>query len=278
MLRHLTTVLLACVLLVPFGASAVTQGGAGASGSAPENEPSGGDAVDATPEARARAMVKDWQDLLTELEGSVRNADEEAIQEIRGRVVELVDKMTLHVATGHEELLARALRLLDLAAPRQPLRQRLSGPRGSLFTPAQSLHLARQLWPAVTEDLAKFGDGGEALQRGLREHDRKARKLREEAAKAREKRDFVPPNRQGSFEHRYPPPATAAGVEAVVQVRYLIDEDGIPFAPEVQSPDVPSSLLLAGLRTVMDARYEPAMVGTRMVPAEETIAVRFETP
>lgn len=278
MLRHLTTVLLACVLLVPFGASAVTQGGAGASGSAPENEPSGGDAVDATPEARARAMVGRWRDLVAELEDAVRQADEDALEEMHGPVAELLNEMTFHVATGHEELLARALRLSGLVAPRLPKRNRFHAPQISLFTTAGSLHLARQLWPPVTEDLDEFGTAGSVLRRELRDLDERAKELRKHAARAREKKNFVAPARQGSHEFRYPPAAEAAGVEAVVQIRYLIDEDGVPFAPEIQNRDVPSSLLLAGLHTVLAARYEPAMVGTRLVPAEETIAVRFEKP
>lgn len=278
MLRHLTTVLLACVLLVPFGASAVAQEGAVAERRAPENEPSGGDAVDATPEARARAMVGRWRDLVAELEDSVRQADEEALQEMRGPVVKLLNEMTFHVATGHEELLARALRLSGLVAPRLPKRKRFPAQQDSLNSAARSLHLARQLWPPVTEDLDDFGAVGSVLQRELRDLDRRAEELRKHAAKVRAKKNFVAPNRQGSHEIRYPPAAEAAGVEAVVRIRYLIDEDGLPFAPEIQNRDLPSSLLLAGVHTVLAARYEPAMVRTRLVPAEENIALRFEQP
>lgn len=144
-MRHLTTVLLACVLLVPFGASAVTQDGVGASGSAPENEPSGGDAIDATPEARARAMVGRWRDLVAELEDSVRHADEDALQEMRGPVAELLNEMTFHVATGHEELLARGLRLSGLVTLHWSQRHRFPEPQIASFTAGRSLHIARQL-------------------------------------------------------------------------------------------------------------------------------------
>lgn len=277
-MRRLTTVLLACVLLVPSGASAVAQDGAGASGSAPENEPPSGDVVDATPEARARAMARRWRDRVAELEASVRQADEDALQEMYGPVAELLNEMTFHVATGHEELLARALRLSDLVAPRLPNRKRFRAPQISPFTTARSLHLARQLWPPVTEDLDEFGAAGSTLRRELRDLDQRAEELRKHAAKVRTKKNFVTPNRQGSHEIRYPPAAEVAGVEAVVRIRYLIDEDGVPFAPEIQNRDVPSSLLLAGLHTVLAARYEPAMIGTRLVPAEKTVAVRFEKP
>lgn len=277
-MRHLTAALLACVLLVPSGVSAVAQDGAGASGSAPENEPPGGDVVDATPEARARAMVGRWRDLVVKLEDSVRRADENALQEMRGPAEELLDEMVLHVATGHEELLARALRLRDLVAPARSTMWRVLLPRTPRLTSTRYLHLARQLWPPVTQELEAFGDPGRTLRRELRDLDRRAEKLRKEAHKARSKKDFVPPNRQGSHEIRYPPAAGAVDVESVVRIRYLVDEGGVPFAPEVLDEDVPSSLLLAGLQTVLAARYEPAMVGTRMVPAEITMAVRFEKP
>lgn len=217
-------------------------------------------------------MVTRWQDLLTELEKAAREAD---LDTLEAKYPGLMEGLSIHVATGHEELIASAFRILASIEVLRSRSEQPLDPRLPHYGATHTLQLARQLWPPIMDDLDAFGELRAPLERAFQEAEREATALRVRAAEMRAKRNFVPPNLQGSREFRYPPAAKAAGLEAVVRVRYLIGEDGVPVFPEVLDHDVPSSLLVAVLEAVLASRFEPAMVGSRLVPAEDTVTVRF---
>lgn len=274
-MRPLTSVVLSVGLLSLLAMPLAAQESGEAATPAPIEESAGITTTSDPPEERARAMVTRWQDLLTELEDAAREAD---LDTLEAKYPGFMEEISVHVATGHEELIARAFRIM---ASIEVLQSRSEPPPDSPsphFGATHTLQLARQLWPPIADGLDAFGELSEPLEQASQEAEHEAKELRERAAQMRADRNFVPPNLQGSREFRYPPAAKAAGLEAVVRVRYLIDEDGVPVFPEVLDHDVPSSLLTAALEAILASRFEPAMVGSRLVPAEDTVTVRFARP
>lgn len=227
------------------------------------------------PEVRARAMVAEWEERLGSLEDIARSTSSGQLPDgAAGELQAVVDEMELHVATGHEELLARALRLgaLIRAASEEKGRGRVPFWRG----PGEAVRVARLLWSPIVHDLGSFGALGAALERGLEADERRTAKLRDSATKMRTKKSFVPPRRLGVNRLRYPPAAKAAALEAHVEVRYLVEDDGTPVVLDVPTAGVPTSLLLAAVSAVGEWTFEPATVGGDGVPAESTITFEFK--
>jgi TonB family protein len=83
--------------------------------------------------------------------------------------------------------------------------------------------------------------------------------------------DVTPPRRFGN--PTYPPDATAAGVEGLVQAEIVVNEQGLVTDARVLN----SNPLLdeAALKAVREWRYDPTLVNGKAVPVKMTVTVNF---
>lgn len=228
-------------------------------------------------ETRARELVADWQGRLDELEAIARDGERQSMSAAKHLLLNLSAEMSQHVATGHEELIARTFRLKALleVVPRRGDRRKAYDPQ---LQAVEAIGIARLFSQSAAADFSSFGSQGGVLEKGLTAGQRKLVKLQQSAAKMESEDRVFPPRRTGGVHDLYPRAARLAELEAKVEVHYLVDEDGTPWILDIPTPEAPTSLVLAAIRAVSDASYEPATLNGKAVSATASTTFDFRDP
>ena len=173
-----------------------------------------------------------------------------------------------HIVTGHEELVARALRL-------SALRNLVDHDQRSALW---AIEAARLFWPQVTKDLGSFGTDGRRLEQLLGQD-----KLVTEDVRPLDltRRGVLPPRPAAAIRLRYPRPARVAKIEGTVSLRVFIDRSGDGHWPELLDKTTSTQatcLLLAALNAVRDTHFHAATKRGLPMPSFYTVDLKFRNP
>lgn len=218
------------------------------------------------PKVVAQKMVAGWEKELEAEEQLARHG--ELGEQPKPRSVGGLLDVQEHIVTGHEKLVARALRL-------SALRHLVSRDQRSALW---AIEAARLFWPQVTEDLGSFGTDGQRLRRLLDKD-----KLVTVDARPLDltQHGVLPPHPAAPIRLRYPPPARVAKLEGTVSLRVFIDRSGDGHWPELVDKTTSTratSLLLAALNAVRDTHFKAATKHGLPMPSFYTVDLKFRNP
>lgn len=234
---------------------------------AAQNEETGAAGQRQDPKVVAEKMVAGWQKDLENDEDLARSGEEKQARpghDATSLLVALADQ----VVTGHEELVARALRLSALANLAK------HDNRAAMW----AIEAARLFWPKVTDELDSFGPTGKRLVRLLHED---MHLLKEARALDLSKRGILPPRPLTPLSPRYPEPARVAKLEGTVALRVVIDRAGDARWPEITDGGASTratALLLSAVNTLRATHFQPATKRGSPVVSFYTIDLKFSKP